>query len=139
MEELLVHLSSMKLLFDSEYVDDRVSASHTALQSAFKNLGREFVSADYHDDSVENEIELNKPTMGARPFGRYFEQRLRKINPCCDASVYPPNPLHNSEFVKKIVLKWLPTCPLWTSLFRGSYFIQINTNCCNYCKLILWY
>ena len=122
MEEILLHLSSIKVLFHSEYIDEKVNIAYRTLQQAFTELGVKEVADDEElpdEDTWAVGEELERESE-PKPFGRYFEERLKLVKTCCDqVSDNPRNPFCKPRFVDIIVHKWLPTCPLWTSLLRG--------------------
>ena len=125
-ENLLCHLFSIKALFDSSHVDEQVTQAHSRLCKAFENLGvhDKIDSNDDNDDDNDfvdaSEIWEDKQEfiVDSKPFGRYFEERLKTIG-CCRDDTCPPNQWYTPKFMETLMKNWLPTCPLWTSLLRG--------------------
>lgn len=132
-ESLLRHLFSIKLLFDSPHIDEQVKQAHCRLSQAFENLGViNNADCDSDDDDDYDDIEEFVDDSGilreadSKPFGRYFEERLKTMN-CCSDETCPPNPWYTPKLLKTLMKNWLPTCPLWTSLLRGIIAMIIAT------------
>lgn len=135
MEDLLRHLRCIKILFCSKTVNHISNEAHHKLSEAFQTLDATTVStltegdvsnADSPGDQWQQrdaEEETVQPETN-KPFGKYFEERMNKLRTYCEEG-HTPNPLYMPQFTSMLLNKWLPICPLWTSLLRGEHVFGI--------------
>ncbi len=148
LEQLEKCLKGIKFLFNSPFWSKDVARTLTTLRDMVGLLGCPQSHADFHkaggvdaeadsaeeeDVTVEDEDEHVDKTL-KKPFGAYFDQRLRKGKEH-EGNGGKVNKYHKPRLFEMLEKKWIPTIPIWTSLMRGilkinNYFHEKNIFIC---------
>ena len=125
-------LRAMKFLFNSPFwskdVQEAVRTINEMLKSIECHEERDESVSDEEDDLdalerdnedtlMDEEDQVNKDIQ--KPFGAYFEQRLRK-GKTHESVGEVPNKFFKPGLFPMLQRKWLPTIPIWSCLMRGS-------------------
>lgn len=135
---LLKCLQTCKVIFCSLTIDEHVNNSYAKLMSWFGELASLPLLEDSEEDELEEEADIEVTEESGeseekhlsattwKPFGAYFENKLKHINVSSDTTL-PTNPLYQPEFLKKLLKNWLPLSPFWSSMMRGIKYKQYQS------------